>query len=202
MGESARDSGRARPRLRRGLGGRVGDLTITDLESAFTLRPHCSSGSLNPERISMPDFDIDFCQERRDEVIAPDVREALRRRPSRADYHLRLVPSARCPCGTSPAACSKCTFSAQVDQARQARAAEPSAPGHAEAGGGGRSALREAAKADEKVAKMLAIAERLEGSIPTPPPMPPASSSATGLSSSSCRSTAIRSRRCQRRSST
>src|SRR5258707_13518116 len=24
---------------------------------------------LNPERISMPDFDIDFCQERRDEVI-------------------------------------------------------------------------------------------------------------------------------------
>ncbi len=25
---------------------------------------------LNPERISMPDFDIDFCQERRDEVIA------------------------------------------------------------------------------------------------------------------------------------
>lgn len=25
---------------------------------------------LNPERISMPDFDVDFCQERRDEVIA------------------------------------------------------------------------------------------------------------------------------------
>ncbi len=25
---------------------------------------------LNPERVSMPDFDIDFCQERRDEVIA------------------------------------------------------------------------------------------------------------------------------------
>jgi len=24
---------------------------------------------LNPERISMPDFDIDFCQERRDEVL-------------------------------------------------------------------------------------------------------------------------------------
>jgi DNA polymerase-3 subunit alpha len=24
---------------------------------------------LNPERVSMPDFDIDFCQERRDEVI-------------------------------------------------------------------------------------------------------------------------------------
>ena len=24
---------------------------------------------LNPERVSMPDFDIDFCQERRGEVI-------------------------------------------------------------------------------------------------------------------------------------
>ena len=24
---------------------------------------------LNPERVSMPDFDIDFCQERREEVI-------------------------------------------------------------------------------------------------------------------------------------
>ncbi len=30
---------------------------------------------LNPERVSMPDFDIDFCQERRDEVIAYVVRE-------------------------------------------------------------------------------------------------------------------------------
>jgi len=30
---------------------------------------------LNPERISMPDFDIDFCQERRDEVIAYVTRE-------------------------------------------------------------------------------------------------------------------------------
>ena len=25
---------------------------------------------LNPERVSMPDFDIDFCTDRRDEVIA------------------------------------------------------------------------------------------------------------------------------------
>ena len=25
---------------------------------------------LNPERVSMPDFDIDFCQDRRDEVIS------------------------------------------------------------------------------------------------------------------------------------
>jgi DNA polymerase-3 subunit alpha len=30
---------------------------------------------LNPERVSMPDFDIDFCQDRRDEVIRYVVRE-------------------------------------------------------------------------------------------------------------------------------
>ncbi len=30
---------------------------------------------LNPERVSMPDFDIDFCQDRRDEVIKYVVRE-------------------------------------------------------------------------------------------------------------------------------
>ncbi len=43
-------------------------LTITDMD------PICFGlifeRFLNPERISMPDFDIDFCQDRRDEVIA------------------------------------------------------------------------------------------------------------------------------------
>ncbi|HXX02901.1 MAG TPA: DNA polymerase III subunit alpha [Xanthobacteraceae bacterium] len=42
-------------------------LTITDLDPIrFGL---LFERFLNPERISMPDFDIDFCQERRDEVI-------------------------------------------------------------------------------------------------------------------------------------
>lgn len=42
-------------------------LTITDLDPMrFGL---LFERFLNPERISMPDFDIDFCQERRDEVI-------------------------------------------------------------------------------------------------------------------------------------
>ena len=42
-------------------------LTITDLDPL-----RCGllfERFLNPERVSMPDFDIDFCQERRDEVI-------------------------------------------------------------------------------------------------------------------------------------
>ncbi len=42
-------------------------LTITDLDPLrFDL---LFERFLNPERVSMPDFDIDFCQERRDEVI-------------------------------------------------------------------------------------------------------------------------------------
>ncbi len=43
-------------------------LTITDLDPLrFKL---LFERFLNPERVSMPDFDIDFCQERRDEVIS------------------------------------------------------------------------------------------------------------------------------------
>ena len=42
-------------------------LTITDLDPLrFGL---LFERFLNPDRISMPDFDVDFCQERRDEVI-------------------------------------------------------------------------------------------------------------------------------------
>mgnify|MGYP006266503009 CR=1 FL=1 len=43
-------------------------LTITDLDPLrFNL---LFERFLNPERVSMPDFDVDFCQDRRDEVIA------------------------------------------------------------------------------------------------------------------------------------
>ena len=49
---------------------------------------------LNPERVSMPDFDIDFCQDRRDEVIDYVQRE-IRRRPRRADHHLRQAAGPR-----------------------------------------------------------------------------------------------------------
>ncbi|MEO8668294.1 MAG: DNA polymerase III subunit alpha, partial [Bauldia sp.] len=43
-------------------------LTITDLDPLrFSL---LFERFLNPDRVSMPDFDIDFCQDRRDEVIA------------------------------------------------------------------------------------------------------------------------------------
>ena len=64
--KAQRHSGRPGPRLRRRLGRRLG-ATITDLDP---LRLGLLfERFLNPERVSMPDFDIDFCQERRDEVI-------------------------------------------------------------------------------------------------------------------------------------
>lgn len=43
-------------------------LLITDLDPLYFGLPF--ERFLNPERVSMPDFDVDFCQERRDEVIA------------------------------------------------------------------------------------------------------------------------------------
>lgn len=48
-------------------------LTVTDLDPLkFSL---LFERFLNPERVSMPDFDIDFCQDRRDEVITYVQRE-------------------------------------------------------------------------------------------------------------------------------
>ena len=43
---------------------------------------------LNPERVSLPDIDIDFCMNRRGEVI-DYVTQKVRPRPGGADHHLR-----------------------------------------------------------------------------------------------------------------
>ena len=43
---------------------------------------------LNPERVSMPDFDVDFCMEGRDRVIEY-VAQQVRPRARLADHHLR-----------------------------------------------------------------------------------------------------------------
>ena len=49
---------------------------------------------LNPERVSMPDFDIDFCEDRRARGHRLRPRP-LRRGPGRADHHLRHAAGAR-----------------------------------------------------------------------------------------------------------
>ncbi len=63
-------------------------LTITDLDPiALNL---LFERFLNPERVSMPDFDIDFCETHRDKVISY-VQQQIRPRQGRADHHLRAL---------------------------------------------------------------------------------------------------------------
>ena len=110
-------------------------LTITDLDPLrFGL---LFERFLNPERVSMPDFDIDFCQDRRDEVI-----RYVRGRVRRTTASRRSSPSARswraACCATSAACCEMPLRPGR--QAGQARAAEPGQPGDAGPGDRGRAA--------------------------------------------------------------
>ncbi|MDG1287602.1 MAG: DNA polymerase III subunit alpha [Rickettsiales bacterium] len=114
---------------------------------------------LNPERVSMPDFDIDFCQDRRDEVIRyvqqkygasqvaqiitfgklqaravlRDVGRVLQLPYGQVDRITKLVPN-------NPAA--PCTLQEAIDQ-------EPT--------------LREAIREEEDTERMVEIALQLEG---------------------------------------
>ena len=132
-------------------------LTITDLDPLrFGL---LFERFLNPERVSMPDFDIDFCQERRDEVIAY-VRERYG-----ADRVAQIITFGsflargvmrnvgrvlEMPLG-------------QVDKLAKLVPQNPAHPVTLKQAVADEARLQEAAKADERVAQMLAIAERLEG---------------------------------------
>src|SRR5580658_771140 len=132
-------------------------LTITDLDPIrFGL---LFERFLNPERISMPDFDIDFCQDRRDEVIgyvrqrygADRVAQIITFGSFLARGVLRNVGRVlEMPLG-------------QVDKLAKLVPQNPAHPVTLKQAVADEARLREAAKADEKVAKMLAIAERLEG---------------------------------------
>ena len=150
-------------------------LTITDLDPMrFGL---LFERFLNPERVSMPDFDIDFCQDRRDEVIAY-VRERygadrVAQIITFGSFLARGVHAQRRPRARNAARPSR--------QARQARAAEPRPSGDAEAGGRGRSPPAgggEGRRAGRGRCSRSPSGSR--ASIPTPRLTPPASSSATG----------------------
>ena len=132
-------------------------LTITDLDPLrFGL---LFERFLNPERISMPDFDIDFCQDRRDEVIAyvrerygeDRVAQIITFGSFLARGVLRNVGRVlEMPLG-------------QVDKLAKLVPQNPAHPVSLKQAVEGEAKLREAAAADWRVAKMLAIAERLEG---------------------------------------
>ena len=132
-------------------------LTITDLDPLrFGL---LFERFLNPERISMPDFDIDFCQDRRDEVIryvrdrygADKVAQIITFGSFLARGVLRNVGRVlEMPLG-------------QVDKLAKLVPQNPAAPVTLKQAIDGEARLREAAEAEPKVARLLEIARTLEG---------------------------------------
>ncbi len=132
-------------------------LTITDLDPlAFGL---LFERFLNPERVSMPDFDVDFCQERRDEVIAYVTRKYGEDRVAQiitfgtlqARAVLRDVGRVLdLPYG-------------QVDRLCKLVPANPANPVTLGEAVEGEPRLREAIDADPVVGRLVSIARKLEG---------------------------------------
>jgi DNA polymerase-3 subunit alpha len=132
-------------------------LTITDLDPIrFGL---IFERFLNPERVSMPDFDIDFCQDRREEVIryvrarygADRVAQIITFGSFLARGVMRNVGRVlEMPLG-------------QVDRLAKLVPQNPAAPVTLRQAIDGEPRLKEAMEADSRVARMVKIAETLEG---------------------------------------
>ncbi len=132
-------------------------LTITDLDPMrFGL---LFERFLNPERVSMPDFDIDFCQERRDEVIAYVSRRYGADRVAQiitfGSFLARGVLRNAGRVLEMPLG--------QVDKLAKLIPQNPAAPISLKQAIESEPRLVEAAEADPRVAKLLQIAEALEG---------------------------------------
>src|SRR6202045_436188 len=132
-------------------------LTITDLDPLrFGL---LFERFLNPERVSMPDFDIDFCQDRRDEVIRYVQRKYGRDRVAQIITFGKLQARAvlrdvgrvlAMPYGQVDRLCKLVPNNpAHPVTLEQALAAEP--------------ALQQQRDTDESVARLITIALKLEG---------------------------------------
>ena len=102
-------------------------LTITDLDPlALGL---LFERFLNPERVSMPDFDIDFCETHRDKVISY-VQRQIRPRQGRPDHHLRAAEGTRGTQGHRPRAADElwpCRPPRQADSQSPDRPLDPRA---------------------------------------------------------------------------
>jgi DNA polymerase-3 subunit alpha len=132
-------------------------LTITDLDPLrFGL---LFERFLNPERISMPDFDIDFCQERRDEVIRYVQRRYGADRVAQIITHGKLQARAvlrdvgrvlQIPYG-------------QVDKLCKLVPNNPTNPVTLPQAVESEPKLQEARDGDPTIARLLEIAQKLEG---------------------------------------
>ncbi len=132
-------------------------LTITDLDPLrFGL---LFERFLNPERVSMPDFDIDFCQDRRDEVIRYVQQKYGRDRVAQIITFGKLQARAvlrdvgrvlAMPYG-------------QVDRLCKLVPNNPAHPVGLEQAIAGEPALQQQRDNDETVARLMTIALKLEG---------------------------------------
>ena len=132
-------------------------LTITDIDPMrFSL---LFERFLNPDRVSMPDFDIDFCQERREEVIhyvqdkygADQVAQIITFGTLQARAVLRDVGRVlQMPYG-------------QVDRLCKLVPNNPANPTPLGEAIDGEPKLQEAAREEEIVAQLFDIAKKLEG---------------------------------------
>ncbi len=132
-------------------------LTITDLDPLrFGL---LFERFLNPERVSMPDFDIDFCQDRRDEVIRYVQQKYGRDRVAQIITFGKLQARAvlrdvgrvlAMPYG-------------QVDRLCKLVPNNPAHPVSLEQAIAGEPALQQQRDSDETVARLMTIALKLEG---------------------------------------
>jgi DNA polymerase-3 subunit alpha len=132
-------------------------LTITDLDPLrFNL---IFERFLNPDRVSMPDFDVDFCQNRRDEVIryvqekygADQVAQIITFGTLQARAVLRDVGRVlQMPYG-------------QVDRLAKMVPQNPAAPVTLSKAIAEEPQLQAAGAEDERVRRLLDIAQKLEG---------------------------------------
>ncbi|MGI9403572.1 MAG: DNA polymerase III subunit alpha, partial [Hyphomicrobium sp.] len=132
-------------------------LTITDLDPLrFGL---LFERFLNPERLSMPDFDIDFCQDRRDEVIRYVQDKYGHERVAQIITHGKLQARAvlrdvgrvlQMPYG-------------QVDRLCKLVPNNPASPVTLAEAVAGEPKLQQEQSSDPLVARLLEIAQKLEG---------------------------------------
>jgi DNA polymerase-3 subunit alpha len=132
-------------------------LTITDLDPLrFGL---LFERFLNPERVSMPDFDIDFCQDRRDEVIRYVQHKYGRERVAQIITFGKLQARAvlrdvgrvlAMPYG-------------QIDRLCKLVPNNPAHPVSLEQAIAGEPLLQQARDGDEAVARLIEISLKLEG---------------------------------------
>jgi DNA polymerase-3 subunit alpha len=114
---------------------------------------------LNPDRVSMPDFDIDFCQDRRDEVIRYVVREYG------ADRVAQIITFGKLQAKAAVRDVGRVMGLpyGQVDRIASLIPFNPAKPVTLGQAIAGEPKLQEMQRSDEQVSRLLEVAQELEG---------------------------------------